>query len=428
MGPMPRQILVLIAVLSFVCAAVSAQQRGRGTPQGDDAPAARGVAPVTLPEGAGKDIVQKACSECHALNSLTPGHDAAEWKLTMDRMMTAGAQVPANQVAAVTDYLIKNFPPRDVHPAVVIPGSARVAIREWDVPTRGSRPHDPLAASDGSLWWTGQYANVLGRLDVKTGMMKEFPLPGRSGPHGLTEDRQGNIWYTANAGAYVGRLNPKTGEVTQYKMPDPAARDPHTPLFDQKGMLWFTLQNSNMIGRLNPQTGEVKLVTAPTPRSLPYGMVVSSKGVPFLVFFGTNKIGSLDPDTMTITEYTLPNAATRPRRIAITDDDVIWYADYSRGYLGKFDPKTGQMKEWASPGGRDSQPYGITAVKDIVWYSESNTKPNTLVRFDPKTEKFQTWTIPSGGGVVRNMMATRDGDLVMACSAKNKVAFVDVSS
>jgi len=58
-----------------------------------------------------------------------------------------------------------------------------------------------------------------------------------------------------------------TGDITEYRMPDPAAKDPHTPLFDKQGMLWFTLQNSNMIGRLNPATGEIKLATAPTPRS-----------------------------------------------------------------------------------------------------------------------------------------------------------------
>ena len=26
----------------------------------------------------------------------------------------------------------------------------------WDVPTLGSRPHDPLATKDGAIWWTGQ--------------------------------------------------------------------------------------------------------------------------------------------------------------------------------------------------------------------------------------------------------------------------------
>jgi virginiamycin B lyase len=155
--------------------------------------------------------------------------------------------------------------------------------------------------------------------------------------------------------------------------------------------------------------------------------VISSKGVPFFVEFGTNKIASIDPETMAIKEYVLPNEGTRPRRVAITSDDVLWYADYSRGFLGRFDPKTGQTREWQSPGGPQSQPYGITAYNDIIWYSESFVRPNTLVRFDPKTEKFQTWTIPSGGGVVRNMMPTKDGDLVIAESGVNKVALVEVS-
>jgi virginiamycin B lyase len=53
-------------------------------------------------------------------------------------------------------------------------------------------------------------------------------------------------------------------------------------------------------------------------------------------------------------------------------------------------------------------------------------KPNTLVRFDPKTEKFQTWVIPSGGGVVRNMMTTRDGHLALAESGVNKIALVEI--
>jgi len=67
-----------------------------------------------------------------------------------------------------------------------------------------------------------------------------------------------------------------------------------------------------------------------------------------------------------------------------------------------------------------------TTVNIIVWYSEAGTQPNTLVRFDPKTETFQSWAIPSGRGVVRNMMPTRDGSLVLACSGVNRVALVEV--
>ena len=106
---------------------------------------------------------------------------------------------------------------------------------------------------------------------------------------------------------------------------------------------------------------------------------------------------------------------------------MIWYTDYPRGYLGRFDPATGSVKEWASPGGPRSLPYGIAAAGNILWYSKSGVRPNTLVRFDPTTEKFQTWIIPSGGGVVRHMMATPEGDVLLACSGVNRVAFVDVN-
>lgn len=72
-------------------------------------------------------------------------------------------------------------------------GPATVSIKEWDVPTPNSRPHDPALAPDGSLWYTGQMSNTLGRLDPKTGQIKEFSLktPG-SGPHGLVADNDGS--------------------------------------------------------------------------------------------------------------------------------------------------------------------------------------------------------------------------------------------
>jgi virginiamycin B lyase len=137
---------------------------------------------------------------------------------------------------------------------------------------------------------------------------------------------------------------------------------------------------------------------------------------------------SLDPSTVRIREYTLPAASARPRRIALAPDGTINYSDFARGYLGHFDP-SGEtlLKEW-SPGGSESEPYGIAITNNgEVWYSESGVKPNTLVRFDPKAESFSTKPIPSGGGVVRNMVATPDRRLYLACSGVNKVAVVDLS-
>ena len=56
----------------------------------------------------------------------------------------------------------------------VAPTSVRVSFEEWTVPTPRSFPHDPLAAADGAIWYTGQMASTLGRLDPKTGAFKEY--------------------------------------------------------------------------------------------------------------------------------------------------------------------------------------------------------------------------------------------------------------
>ena len=118
--------------------------------------------------------------------------------------------LPGADRTTTVDYLAKNFPPSGRTAAKIVPGTAKVNIREWMVPTLGSRPHDPLASADGNIWWTGQYASRLGRLDVKTGDLKEFPLKTpESGPHGLVEDRSGNIWFTAISKNYIGRLDPE---------------------------------------------------------------------------------------------------------------------------------------------------------------------------------------------------------------------------
>lgn len=100
-------------------------------------------------------------------------------------------------------------------------GTLNLQIKEYDVPTPKSRPHDPAVAPDGSLWYTGQGANKLGRLDPKTGEFKEYPLKiANSGAHGLVADKEGNIWFTAIAGGYVGKLDPKAGEIAEYRPSD----------------------------------------------------------------------------------------------------------------------------------------------------------------------------------------------------------------
>jgi len=380
---------------------------------------------VDLPAGDAKPLIEGICVGCHQLSFITNsvGNSKEDWGKLISTMIA----LPNETHEQIISYLAANFPKKPDSYPVVIDGPVNVQISEWIAPTLGSRPHDPLYTHDGMVWWTGQFQSRLGRLNPRTGEMKEFPLDvADSGPHGLVEDADGNIWFTAVNQRYVGKLDPATGEVEEFYTPE-GTRGPHTPIIGYDGTIWFTMQSGH-VGRVNPDTGRVSVEKTPTDGTYPYGIQVNSKGEPWYVDFRGNRLGQIDPVTGKITEHELPNKDSRPRRIALTPDDAVWYTDYTRGRLGRYDIDTGEVKEWLSPGGEKSRPYGIATVGNIVWYTESYSRPNILVRFDTETEKFQTWIIPSGGGVVRNMMATPDGDLVLACSAVNRVALVDVES
>ena len=379
-----------------------------------------------FPDGPGKDIVVAVCGGCHDVNRARAGYTPAGWNMLQHMMQNFETPIAPEDWPTVTAYLIKAFPERPRPAAAIIPGPVEASIKQWNVPTLGSRPHDPVATKDGAIWWTGQLSNKVGRVDIKTGAIREYTLKTpHTGPHGLREDKDGNIWFTGNHAALIGRLDPKTGVVTEYKMPDPKVKDPHSLEIAADGRIFFTAQQSNTVGRVDPKTGEVKLVQLPTPRSRPYGIMINAKGVPVFCEFGTNKIATLDPETLQIKEYTLPDPASRPRRIALVGDEV-YYSDFARGYLGRLNLVTGAHKEWPSPSGPKSEPYGIVYAKGAIWYNESFAKPNTIVRFDPKTEKFQSWAIPGGGDIVRKMDVTPDGNPVMANSLVNQVGLVEV--
>jgi len=358
--------------------------------------------------------------------SNSSGYTREGWRELVGTMIDL-SRTPEQQTA-ITDYLTQHFPPNTRRAAKLLSGPLEITFKEWQTPTLGQRTRDPIQASDGSIWWAGQFGNVIGRLDPRTGDMREYRLPAGSYPHSVTLDADGMPWYTGNMNGTIGKLDPATGQSTVYKMPDPAAKDPHTAKFDKNGILWFTLQHSDMFGRLDPKTGDIRLVKAPTPGAKPYGIKIDADGNPWFSCNGSNCLVRVNPATMELTEFKTPPGSTS-RRLDIAPDGMIWYVNSSLGRLGRLNPKTGEVKEWPSPSGPRSHPYAIVVVDGIVWYNESGMRPDALVRFDPKTEKFQSWAIPSGGiyaGIIRHMRSTREGNLLIHQSSTNRVIEVQV--
>lgn len=90
-----------------------------------------------------------------------------------------------------------------------------VVLKEWRVPWDNTRPRDP-----------------------------------GTGPHNLIVGDNGTIWYAGNQARHIGKLDPDTGTIHKIMMPDSKARDPHTLTFDDAGNIWFTVQGGNFVGKL----------------------------------------------------------------------------------------------------------------------------------------------------------------------------------
>ena len=408
---MPRSLtaaLIAAAAFAFVPLAAQAQGQAKGQP--------------ALPDGPGKDQVAAVCSGCHVtgLINASLGYTRDHWKQLIATMIDL-SPAPDTQ-NAIVDYLAKNFPPNERRKPKLMPGNFDVKFTEWVTPKLGSRARDPIQAADGSIWYVGQYGNIIGRLDPRTGQAKEWDLPANAMPHTVELDPQGRPWYSGNKNGTVGMLDPATGQFTVYKMPNPKS-DPHTIAFNKDGVAFFSFQGSNLIGRLDPKTGDLKVVSAAAQRSQPYDVRVAEDGTVWVACNARGCLLKVNPQTMEVTEIPYPNGGST-RRFVIAPDGMIWYVNSNGGRIGRYNPKTNEFKEWPSPSGPRSHPYAAAWLGGAFWYNESGTRPDALVRFDPATETFQSWAIPSGGlyaGILRNMRVTREGNLLIHQTATNRI-------
>src|SRR5262245_24208182 len=123
----------------------------------------------SLPDGKGRQLVESVCSACHALQliSASSGYTREHWKELTGYMIDLSGS--PSQQGEILDYLAANFPPNDRRAAKLVPGKLQVSFKEWVMPQLGERTRDPIQAADGSIWYAGQFGNLIGRLDPRTG-------------------------------------------------------------------------------------------------------------------------------------------------------------------------------------------------------------------------------------------------------------------
>ena len=69
--------------------------------------------PVVLKDAPGRQLVENSCAGCHSLDYPRINSaflDRKGWEAEVAKMMNAfGAPIPAENVAGIVDYLIKNY-------------------------------------------------------------------------------------------------------------------------------------------------------------------------------------------------------------------------------------------------------------------------------------------------------------------------------
>ena len=288
--------------------------------------------------------------------------------------------------------------------------ATRVVYTEYALPRETIEPHDVIVDSDGIAWYSSFGEQYLGRLDPKTGAVREFLIevnkPGfPTGLLGLRSDRDGNLWLGNMYQATIVRFDRKAQAFTTWQLPaerniDAAQINMVSPQFAHiDGKVWT--QNNGFAGvhRLDVKTGKIETWEPfkGAPKGEPhniYDVVPDSQNNAWFTDFRWRHIGRIDAKTGEVKLYEVPATAkvVAPRRGMMDASDRLWFAQYRGDKIAVLDTKTGQFRDWAvAP--KWSSPYDVTIDrKEEAWTGSMVT--DFVTRVDTKTGRSVNYLLP----------------------------------
>lgn len=194
-----------------------------------------------------KKLFTNACgSGCHTWHqSLRNRFDEKGWALMVNRMMTyatrllieprtsrdandseTGFGLNAEEQSILLKFLQRvrgpdaEWPPMKAYPRPQ-GATTRVVVTEYELPHFDARPHDVVGDAQGNIWFTSNRNPYIGKLDPRTGVVKEYAVPitpgKHTGSHWMDIAKDGTIFFTESWSNNLVRLDPHSGEM--HKMP-----------------------------------------------------------------------------------------------------------------------------------------------------------------------------------------------------------------
>ena len=338
------------------------------------------------------------CSRCHTMRRPSMStYDAEELAWVMQRMVySAGSspmrfQLPANATAhwgraeqgepsalqkrqaeavaainlhnGIWSYELKTLPrPKGKETEVV--------YTSWDLPAT-ARPHDTRIAADGMIWFNHFNDNAIGRLDPKTGDVKEWHWPYRAkegsfqptGARTLMGPDERGRWYIGNqAQSGVVVFDPKT---EQFEFHDPPGGGEMIDVSGARvdGKAWRAVAGPVAGGgvyQIDLTTWQHAEIKGTNEKPLyAYDIAADSRNNVYGSARNAPYVWRIDAKTHAVQYFDIPaeprgagSFGTGMRRGITDSQDRLWWGGYDGGFVGMLDPrkpKGQEMKLYAVP-------------------------------------------------------------------------------
>jgi streptogramin lyase/mono/diheme cytochrome c family protein len=396
-----------------------------------------------LPDERGKKDFYVYCVACHGFQSrmaAAPTRDEGSWRARMAYMRSAMGFFLDRPQRRLTDETADNI----VHwmsqmwgEQSVLPESAadmtgyqetvrkvsdealKIVYVEYEMPGPNRMPWSAVQDKEGKFWipYYGR-ANKIGRLDAKTGVVTEYPVPnmGTAAIHSAVPAPDGTVWLTEQGANKLGKWDPKTQAITEYEDNWPK----HTIRIRANGEVWST----GGLTRFDPKTEKFTHIPD-VPNA--YGIALDRQGnIWFAEQRADGRIGKVDAETLHVTKYQQPTKAGFPRRIQVDQQDgTVWFAEFQAGKLAQFDPSSGNFKEFPLPGPRGT-PYAVGIGADrMLWYSSEWM--DVVGRLDPATGTVTEYPIPQAENSMRDFFLDDKGRIWFGSPPNNRVGYFYLS-
>src|SRR6185503_7156362 len=292
-------------------------------------------------------IIRRMAGE-RAVSRDTPGTRAFGQKKYVEPLAAYLASIRGPGASGELPFTLRPRPTGDA--------STRLVVTEYGIPRSGQRdlnilrgdrrfawPHDILLdPKTPYAYYTDHFSFVLGRIDRRTGEVKEFPysiLPGMGreggivaerqqragnpggGAHDIAFDPEGNV--VIGMGGGTVRFDPRTEAFT------PWASGSNMFGIDPAGTVWYLDKG---LHALDMKTGMVKHYTVPDETDDDtYDMETDARGRSIMNLWRLGRIGVFDPKTETFTTYPTPTPGSGPRRGEVDAQGRAWMTLYWAG-------------------------------------------------------------------------------------------------